>query len=55
MLKHHFSSIRDDWDQHLSYAGFAIANADHKSTGSPPFMLNDDFNPAYLLALLTSH
>ena len=45
MLRHYVSPVQDDWDQHLSYAEFAINNADHKSTGSSPFMLNYGYSP----------
>ncbi len=40
MLRHYVSPVQDGWDQHLSCAEFASNNADHKSTGSSPFMLN---------------
>ena len=45
MLRHYVSPVQDDWDQHLSCAEFAINNANHKSTGSSPFMLNYGFCP----------
>ena len=40
MLRHYVSSKRDDWDEHLAAAEFAINNADHASTGFSPFVLN---------------
>ena len=39
MLRHYVSAQRDDWDQHLAAAEFAINNADHASTGFSPFAL----------------
>ena len=40
MLRHYASPRRDDWDEHLAAAEFAINNADHASTGFSPFALN---------------
>ena len=45
MLRHYVSPVQDDWDQHLACAEFAINNADHRSTGTSPFMLNYGYNP----------
>ena len=45
MLRHYVSPVQDDWDQHLACAEFAINNADHRSTGTSPFMLNYGCNP----------
>ena len=47
MLRHYVSPFQDDWDQYLSCATceFAINNAEHKSTGASPFMLNYGFSP----------
>ena len=45
MLRHYVSPVQDDWDQHLSCAEFAINNADHKSIGASPFMLNYGYCP----------
>ncbi len=45
MLRHYVSPVQDDWDQHLACAEFAINNADHRSTGASPFMLNYGYCP----------
>ena len=48
LLRHYVSPVQDDWDQYLSCttcADFAINNAEHKSTGASPFMLNYGFSP----------
>ena len=44
MLRRYVSPILDDWDQHLACAEFAINNADHRSTGTSPIMLNYGYN-----------
>ena len=43
--RYYISPVRDDWDQHLASAEFAINNADHRSTGASPFMLNYEYCP----------
>ena len=45
MLRHYVSPVQDNWDQHLACAEFAINKADHRSTGTSPFMLNYGCNP----------
>ena len=45
MLRHYVSPLQDDWDPFLSCAEFAINNADHKTVGISPFMLNSGFGP----------
>ena len=45
MLRPYVSPNHDEWDQHLACVESAINNADHRSMGTSPFMLNYGYSP----------